>query len=103
MKKMLFTLFLVFGLVASANAFLYNIKILSQSEVAALSDSALIDAYIEARVEEKASSEFVQAAGFSSAKDYEQRKRLLRYIFELKREMGKRESINAEELDSYME
>ncbi len=68
-----------------------------------MNDKALTDAYIEAKIEEKASREFVEAAGFNSAKDYGNRKKLLRYIFDLRREIGTRASINIDDIDKYLE
>lgn len=102
MKKILIG-FLCFLLVAiPAYAFLYELKMLTREEIAKLSDEQLENVYIEARIEEKASQEFHIAAGFSSSKDYENRKSLLRYIYELKREISRRENIKADQLDGYL-
>ena len=73
-----------------ADAFLYEIQILSIEQIKELSDEEMIDAYTEAKIEEKASSEFHVGAGFSSAKDYTKYKDLLRYIIYLRREMNLR-------------
>jgi hypothetical protein len=80
-----------------------NLKILTREEIQKLSDETLMETYIEARIEEKASSEFHHSAGFGTTKDYDQYKELLRYLFELRREMGMRKEINADSVDKYME
>ncbi len=91
MKKIFILFMFLMALAASpAMAFLYEIDILSPDQVTQLSDQKLAEAYTEAKIEEKTSAEFVQAAGFSSAKDYDKRKDLLRYIIYLRREMAKR-------------
>lgn len=91
MRKIFIILALLTAVSAGpAGAFLYEIEILSTEQIAALADQKLVEAYTEAKIEEKTSAEFVQAAGFSSAKDYDKRKDLLRYIINLRREMSKR-------------
>jgi Na+-translocating ferredoxin:NAD+ oxidoreductase RnfG subunit len=101
MKKIM-VFFLVLALLASpAAAFLYEITVLTKEEIQKLSDSDLEDAYIEARIEEKTSREFHTGAGYNSAKDYNKRKQLLRYIFELRREIGNREELKDLNLDEY--
>jgi len=102
MKKTLSILLALMLTSSSVLAFVYEIPIRTSEEIHKLSDSELSDAYIEAKIEEKASGEFHAGAGFSSAKDYGKRKSLLRYIFDLRREMAKRERINSDELDSYL-
>ena len=82
-------------------AFLYEIKILPKEAIAKLTDQDLEDAYVEAKIEEKASQEFHIAAGYSSPKEYQARKDLLRYLFELRREMDRREKVEADTLDGY--
>ena len=86
-----------------AGSFLYNdIKILAKEDIQKLSDDVLMETYIEARIEEEASAEFHRSAGFSSEKEYDQRKKLLRYIFDLRREMSARKSIDTESVDKDM-
>lgn len=99
MKKILLSALMILMLSVPAFAFLYEIKMLNREEIQKLNDSQLEEAYINARIEEKASEEFHIGAGFSSSKDYESRKALLRYIFELRREIAKREQMKVDELD----
>ena len=101
MKKLIWVgLFLIVTNV-SADAFLYEIKMSSQAEIVAMSDEQLKNAYMEAKIEEIASAEFHQAAGFSNAKEYDKRKDLLRYIIHLRQEMQKRE-IEPDPIDSWL-
>ncbi|MCA9401712.1 MAG: hypothetical protein KC713_08800 [Candidatus Omnitrophica bacterium] len=101
MKKLALLLCFMFLLSTSAHAFLYeDIKILTQEEVKKLSDKDLENAYLEARIEEKASSEFHRGAGFSNVKEYRKRKELLRYIYYLKKELSEREKLDLEEIDT---
>ena len=74
---------------------------LTAEEILALQDLQLMDAYREAKIEEKASSEFHVSAGFSSAKEYNQRKELLRYIIFLRKEMKKRD-LEPEPLEDWL-
>ena len=66
-----------------------------------MTDEELTATLIEAKVEEKASQEFHQGAGFSSAKEYYKRKDLLRFIIYLRQEMKTRE-MEADPLDSWL-
>jgi len=92
MKRIIaFGLCLLFLSTVTAQAFLYEIPILSKEEIKKLSKEDLSEAYIEAKIEEKASQEFHIGAGFSSAKDYTKRKNLLRYIINLRKEMSERQ------------
>lgn len=84
-----------------AVAFLYEITVLTKEEIQKLSDKDLEEVYIEARIEERTSQEFHTGAGYNSAKDYNKRKQLLRYIFELRREIGNREQLKDLDLDEY--
>lgn len=103
MKK--FIIFTLIGLLAAAPAFafLYEVDILTKQEISRLTDKQLEEKYIEARIEERASQEFHISAGFSSGKDYAKRKNLMRYIFDLRREIAEREQIDADNLDQYLE
>lgn len=103
MKKWIPVVLAVLLTTAPAVAFLYEITVLSKDEIAKLSDEALEEAYIEARIEERTSQEFHTGAGYNSAKDYNKRKELLRYIFELRREIGRREQMKDANLDQYFE
>ncbi|MGE0268031.1 MAG: hypothetical protein AB7S78_06215 [Candidatus Omnitrophota bacterium] len=90
MKKLIVLLsaFLLFA--SSAQAFLYSIKILTKAEIKQLTDEDLASIYLEAKIEEKASAEFHEGAGFSNAKEYDKRKELLRFIVYLRQEMSAR-------------
>jgi len=103
MKKILISVLILALLASPAVAFLYEMKILTREEIKKLTDDELTEIYIEARIEEKASSEFHGAAGFSSSKDYNSRKKLLRFVFELRREMAIREKIVAEAIDEHLD
>lgn len=102
-KKIIALVVLCLLVTVSASAFLYDIKMLTKEEIQKAKDEELIELYINARIEEKASGEFHRAAGFSSVKDYTNRKLLLRYLFELRREMGRREQLQVDDLDGYFE
>lgn len=102
MRKIIIFLSIFVMLSTQASAFLYELKILSAEEITQLSDEQLMDVYVEAKIEERASGEFHYGAGFNSAKEYNKRKELLRYIFELRREMGKRRKIKTDSIDSYL-
>jgi len=103
MKKIVLTLSLLMMLTTQALAgFLYTIPILSREEIQKLSDDELIEIYIEARIEEKASEEFHRAAGFNSAKEYNARKKLLRFVFELRREMARRGQGDSSSVDELL-
>ncbi len=101
MKRMAVVLVLLLCWTSPGEAFLYNLKMLSEVEISALSDEALKATYVEAKIEQKASAEFHQGAGFSSAKEYEKRKELLRFIIYLHREMEKR-GITPDPIDSWL-
>ena len=91
MKKFILTLLLLVMLVVPAAAFLYDIKMMTRDEIKALTDQQLMDAYIEAMIEDQTSREFHEAAGFNSAKEYNKRKDLLRYIIFLRKELVERD------------
>ena len=102
MKKIIIFLCMILSLTTQAGAFLYELPILSKDEIAKLTDEDLMEKYIDAKIEAKASEEFHRAAGFNSVKEYENRKKLLRYIFDLRREMSKREDVEAGKLDALL-
>ncbi|VAX35899.1 hypothetical protein MNBD_UNCLBAC01-1113 [hydrothermal vent metagenome] len=102
MKKIIVLLSIFVVLSTQAMAFLYEIPVLTKAEIVKLSDEDLVETYIEVKIEEKASKEFHRAAGFSSAKDYNKRKNLLRFLFELRLEMSKRGQIKAGSLDELL-
>ena len=83
-------------------AFLYEIPVLSREEIQKLSTEDLTEKYIEAKIEERASHEFHIGAGYNSAKEYKNRKKLLRFIFELRRELARREAADANALDEFL-
>ncbi|MCB9719295.1 MAG: hypothetical protein H6756_00305 [Candidatus Omnitrophica bacterium] len=101
MKRMAVLLILLLCWTGPSEAFLYNLKMLSEVEVSALSDEDLKSTFLEAKIEEKASAEFHRGAGFSNAKEYEKRKQLLRFIIYLHREMDKR-GITPDPIDSWL-
>ena len=90
MKRLAVFLLLFLFCAVPGEAFLYNIKFMTEAEISELSDDALVDTFLDAKIEEKASAEFHEGAGFSNAKEYEKRKQLLRFIIYLHREMDKR-------------
>ncbi len=102
MKKIIILLSVFVMVSTQALAFLYELPILTMEEITKLSDKDLVEKYIEAKIETKASGEFHRAAGFSSAKDYEKRKKLLRYLFNLRLEMSRREEIESGTLDELL-
>jgi len=73
-----------------AQAFLYDIKLLTPQEIKELSDGDLVSVFMEAKIEQRASAEFHEGAGFSSAQEYYKRKDLLRFIIYLHQEMVQR-------------
>ena len=75
---------------STASAFLYELKMHSSLEIKEMSNEQLLDAYLDAKIEERASAEFHEGAGFSNAKEYQMRKQLLRYIIFLRKEMQER-------------
>ena len=101
MWKRAFILLAFLCLTTTAHAFLYEVAIHSVEEIHQMSDDQLKNAYIEAKIEERASAEFHQAAGFSKPKAYEQHKNLLRYIVHLGQEMKKRD-IEIPPVDSWL-
>jgi len=73
-----------------ANAFLYDINMLSKEEIKSATDAQLIESYIDAKIEVDASRTFHGKAGFTP-KEYNQHKELLNYIVKLRLEMQLRE------------
>jgi len=102
MKKVIIFLTLILSLTTQALAFLYELPVMTKEEIQKLSDEDLVEKYIEAKIEAKASQEFHQAAGFNSGKEYGNRKKLLRYLFDLRREMSRREEVEAGSLDELL-
>ena len=89
MQKIICILLLVFTSSVHAFAYVSEIKFLAREEIAKLSDEALIDAYIEAVVELKATETFHATSGFTP-KEYENYKDLLKYKILLIQELDKR-------------
>ena len=87
MKKILIVLVALLLVAPNAQAFLYELKFLTPQEIKELSDEELTATYTEAKIEQKASAEFHEGAGFSSAQEYHKRKDLLRFIIFLHQEM----------------
>lgn len=101
MKKIIVLLIICMLAVTPAFAFLYDIEILTVEQIEKLKDEELIEVFTEAKIEEQASSEFHNGAGFSSAKDYQKRKNLLRFIIRLRKEMSKRD-VEADPIDEWL-
>ncbi|MBZ0166205.1 MAG: hypothetical protein K8I00_05305 [Candidatus Omnitrophica bacterium] len=101
MKRLAVVVLILLCWTSPGEAFLYNLKFLSEVEISALADEELVSTFLEAKIEEKASSEFHRGAGFSNAKEYEKRKQLLRFIIYLNREMNKR-GITPDPVDSWL-
>ena len=101
MKKIIIgVVCLLFLSQATVFAFLYEgVKMLPKEEIAKLTDDQLMEAYVDAKIEEETSREFHFAAGFNSAKEYNQRKALLRFVFDLRMEMSKRANMDADTID----
>jgi len=91
MKRLFVILSIALLCATASEAFLYEITLLTQEQIKELTNEELFDVYVEAKIEELASHEFHQGAGFSNAKEYNKRKDLLRYIIDLRREMSERE------------
>ncbi len=101
MKNIILAVFMVFIISTGVDAFLYEIEMKTVEEIQQLTEKDLAEVYTEAKIEERASSEFHQSAGFSSTKEYELRKKLLRYIVDLRREMARRE-VEVEPIDEWL-
>ena len=71
-------------------AFPISIKILTEKEIAALTDKELIDAYVDVLVEIETAKTFHQVSGFQP-KEIDSFKELLRYRILIILEMQKRE------------
>ena len=93
MRKLLIVILLLTIVCIPAFAFLYEIDMLTMDQIKKLTDAQLVVVFTEAKIEERASSEFHVGAGFSSAKEYEKRKELMRFIVNLRKEMSKREIV----------
>ena len=90
MKKWMFAIFLALLMTNNSWAFLYEIPILTKEEIKALSDSALTERYIDAKVELDASRTFHGKSGFTP-KEYSQYKDLVNFIIRIRQEMQTRE------------
>jgi len=90
LKKIFLVAIILLLSVSNSFAFLYQLKVLSKSEISRLSDDKLLDAYIDALVEVEASATFHQTSGFKPS-DYEKYKKLIRYRILLKQEINKRD------------
>ena len=91
MQKISMILFVILLCAGTASAFLYEIQMHSMLEITEMTNDQLLENYLEAKIEERASAEFHEGAGFSNAKEYQLRKDLLRYIIYLRKEMLTRE------------
>ena len=86
------TVFLAFGGLSAAQAFLYEVTILDAQTVAALTDQKLLDTYVEVLIELEAGTTFSRTAGFNKA-EYEKFKNLIRYRVRLHKEIKRRSLI----------
>ena len=77
-------------MVVPANAFLYEVGILTTEEIEDLKDDKLLEVYTEAMIERKASETFHGRAGFAP-KEYAAYKQLLGLISRIRQEMSTRE------------
>ncbi|MCA9406736.1 MAG: hypothetical protein KC684_09370, partial [Candidatus Omnitrophica bacterium] len=75
---------------APAFAFLYEVVIPTDEEIAAMADDKILDYYISVLIERKAAETFHGKAGFTP-KEYNKFKELLGLIVVLRQEMLKRE------------
>lgn len=89
MKVLVGAVCMVFVMVTTSHAFLYDVKVLTKDEIAKLSDEALIDKYIDVLVEMEASKTFHQNSGFSM-EGYQLFKNLIRFKIWLSLEVDKR-------------
>jgi len=91
MKRIGLLILLCLGLwTHPAQAFLYDISLMSKEEIKSASDAQLLQSYIDAKIELDASRTFHGKAGFTP-KEYEKHKDLLNYIITLRLEMQLRE------------
>lgn len=73
----------------AAQSFVYDVAILDQPSVSALSEKKLLETYVEVLIELEASTTFSRVAGFNKA-DYEKYKNLIRYRVRLLQEIKAR-------------
>ena len=90
MKKIFLLWFILLTFATQATAFLYEVKILSKSDIQKLTNEALLDNFKAAVIERKADETFHGKAGFTP-KEYENYKALLGFIIDIREEMVKRE------------
>ena len=102
MKKIFIMFCLLCFFSSPVFAFLSDVKILSKEKIAKLSDEELTEAYVNAKIEREANQEFHRNAGFSSIKEYDQLKQLLRYVFDLRMEMLQRKDLKPDKIDEVM-
>lgn len=100
MKKIILLTLLVVLTCSYCFAFPYEIELLTSEETSALSDEALVDIYIEAKIEVNASKIFFGRSGFTP-KDYKKYKELLGYIVRVRQEMHDRD-IDAPPVDEWL-
>ena len=87
-------------LTTQSYAFLYEVKILTPSEITNLSNDQILEVFKSAVIERKASEAFHGRAGFSP-KEYEKYKELLGLIIDIREEMAKRE-MNVPPLEEWL-
>lgn len=103
MKKILIAVILFVCSVSVSHAFLYDdVRFLSREEIKKLSDQELYDVYVDTRVIEKASQEFHISAGFSNPKEYKERQKLIRLLFDLRTELSTRPDLDPQKIDDNM-
>lgn len=75
---------------AKSFAYLSDIKVLEKKDISKLSDDAVTQAYLDVIIEVEANNLYHKTAGFTP-REYQQYKDLLRYRYELKTELQKRQ------------
>lgn len=101
MKRTLAAAFSFVLLLSSVSfAFLYDdVKFLTKAEIQKLTNEQLYEMYIQTKVVEKSSQEFHISAGFSNAKEYKERQKLIRLLFDLRMEMSNRPELDPQKID----
>ncbi len=100
MKKILIAALLLVSWPSLSFAFLYDdVQFMTKEEIQKLPDAELYELYVKTKVDEKASQEFHISAGFSNKKEYQERKRLIRLLFDIRTEMSSRPGLDPQKVD----
>lgn len=103
MKKIICTLLFLALMSPAAHAFLYDdVNFITREEIKLLPNKQLFEIYVNTKVIEKASQEFHVSAGFSNAKEYKLRQKLIRLLFDLRYEMSQRDGVDPASVDENM-